>query len=54
MFLFTYKYFSSDEFLLQKLKERFHVPKELGEGEAEFIQTRVVVFMKQWLTQGFY
>ena len=25
----------------------------LGEGEVEFIQTRVVVFLKHWLTQGF-
>ena len=36
------------------------MPKEgeaeggLSEGEVEFIQTRVVVFLKQWFTQGYF
>jgi hypothetical protein len=52
VFLFTYRYFSSDYDLLEKLKERFHVPSEISSEEANFIRTRVVVFFHLWIKEG--
>lgn len=48
IFLFTYRYFTNDAEVLEKLSERFHVPASVPEDHAQFIRMRVVVFLNNW------
>ena len=48
-FLLTYRSFTTPDFLLHKLIERYNVPDRLEADQKQLVQMRVCVVMKLWV-----